>query len=1532
MPVIRRGGDFGGLRDAELDKWAYTTFVSPADEQMLQSLIDEERQSHEIGYQNRIELLKHAKARRFLGSDWAEPEFRAYQDSVQQSGKSSAHSENAYDDFISALDDVQPAILAAPPEHPELEDERGKVFTALLASESASGTTLYNLRKRLFGPIDWIEQTEAEEIFKEISPSQALGITTRETRVWTPRGVVGLGIDVGLDPLTYIKLAARVGGKTLDIARRGVGKKRVGEEGITILEQQTKWIREEFGVGAKEAREAAESLVYGLTTRQKKLLAARKYQEPSFSIFGQPLFYWGDVKKMAGWAWEGAPYHKKRQALFKGVETEVRKTFEPFYEVGQAAGERGKDIFKEIIRRTEYERGVWDKRAKELYTKGPKWWRRKEVADVHEQTLELIQRGVEPTDPRAYAMAEDLISGQREMAEAEIAAGLLDPKALREGYVFRVYEPKFREEVFEKEFGYTRGEDITVYVRQLESRYPRMLRPEASHKEINEWAMKTYGIKALVTDPSQILLMRGIESSRARATAELYRRVGMEVGIPAEQIAPLSKRRYKKYTQKQIDEMVGERYDEKYDALREELDIPLAVEIETPEDIALYLERGRGIDVTGLVGVPSRETVVAKAARERADRYDRRLRAFYRFLEDIKTGEIRPTTVQDVEKAIELESRGLFAGLRPALMIDAPATVGKYMEAPLTTAKRYVEHEKTIFEIEKDIIHYEAAIKKEKLRPRPSKEDIKLFETQIVEAQERVRRYRELQDKRIAELRERVTPIRREILEPSERKIAHQRYLAGEGITASIDWGVGLPTDIGGMPAAMPPIDWATYVLKRTTTRAKLEEVVRQREVYRGKLVAKVTLEPLPEDVMLGEAGARRKFVKHPYQLPTGEARVSYIDEAVAKELTRSVEQSQIMLDNVERLMRWGYTVPHIAFHARNIQGIMWQNLYYQVSPKSYAMNWEILHGDPNKIFDVPIYGKMTAGTIRQMYEESGIYGKTGYIQEPMRFKDLPMGPMPEIESLGRGALATELLMAGKGIDEAARTVRQVHFEYGTAGLTAREQRYARRAFLFYTWPRKNVELTTRMLAQQPSTMAAAIKFQQAWITPDEYEQLPAWAKELYVLTYNGEFYVLDVPFIQGIATATGEGYAFSHTPLLKAYIGAVWGRDPATGRPLGMADMPEWFAEAGVGRFMSLRREVGKAERGEIPWTRMAKHQVGGVYIGELEDIPLRQAYLESLMVEWRPTEEEKIAAFEASGMTASHYEMLWRPDPGFRGERMEEPAPWWQKWPWEWGYPWEEKKPEYVGEKGIVVGYSPEEWEIIAGHKLSDEQKSEVKQVYEIIGAQEAAQYRVRLAAQYHEARATLAGREPISPEMITEARQRLLMRVGPAAAEKWHYRAYYSEEDKLLGIMGFTEEEWEDVEGFQLSEAQKQWMFRKTLTSEEAAYNEWVDIANKLEATQSMMAMVFPRPAVEPHLLTSHVRMAMMQEWRAEREAEIEREEMLREEYRELREDPLGVTRPLVGVPAALMLTRGGQAMQTRHDRAEELENLLGVGVDR
>jgi hypothetical protein len=86
----------------------------------------------------------------------------------------------------------------------------------------------------------------------------------------------------------------------------------------------------------------------------------------------------------------------------------------------------------------------------------------------------------------------------------------------------------------------------------------------------------------------------------------------------------------------------------------------------------------------------------------------------------------------------------------------------------------------------------------------------------------------------------------------------------------------------------------------------------------------------------------------------------------------------------------------------------------------------------------------------------------------------------------------------------------------------------------------------------------------------------------------------------------------------------------------------------------------------------------------------------------------------------------------------------------------------------------------------------------------------------------------------------------------------------------------------------------------------------------------------------LTVKMLRAPQMKIWKekheAEREAKRVEDEKLQEELTELREDPIGKTRSQKGVSILLTDMQARQNIGVRRDRMEELENLLGVGVDR
>lgn len=1794
----------------EKDKWAYETFLVDQTDQAIIALGKKEKREKLPGYKRRIKLLGNAKSRRFLGSYWAEDKFRTYQESVQTSGENSPQSKTAYTEFLKSVKS-RSALGAAPPKHPELEETRGAFFGALLASESAVGTAMYEARKKKgYAPIDWIEQTESEELLKEISPSQAMGFTTRETPLFSPRGIIGLGIDIRFDPLTYVKFSAKLlgrAGETLLIKGRGGEKVVTTKKGIEILERQTQGIREAFpGVSADEARRAAENLVVGLTKRREELVAARKYQERSFSFADNVGFYWSDVQKRTDKLWKAAPMYSTRT----WVVSQLRETFEPYYKVKKAADDCAKDVFAGAVRESEYSKDVWSKQARDLSKQYPSWFRKKHIADVDMQVTEFIERGIEPTEPFAKEIAESFATAQRQMAEMEMAEGILT--GTRKGYAFHAVTKEFKEDVLAKQYVMPEGGDPLVYLKKLQADNPRMM--EGSIKEINEWSMKKYGIKALETHVPRILELRGVASSTALSSSRLGRNVGEELGIPAEQMFPLAGRKSPKFTPEEIGAKAEAKYGDDIEALRETLGIPEGVEIRTAADVARYAKRegididaviksiddqiteaeakleagiwrttdegvlgvrpgvpvttieahitasgrkaqeslidlerersalrvyletpsttefesvedvmqalasGKGYDLAKLQYAPKKMTAAAKAAQNRADRYRATMSPFYNLFEQAKKGTLTEHDIKAVEHSIADESGGLFKGMRYG---KADSTIGEYMEMyGMESAreaiyyKRHIDdHISTIDALTKSIEHSRSRISGLKdniadLRDRKSKSprtfDIEgkesvlkgresalaeeqssllRLETDIADEQVRLATKEEEYETAIRWIQESKSGVKTEVIEPAYRKISHLESVAGKGTTQRIDWGTGLPTDIGTMPLTASPLKWMCHATEQITIQKKIdkldvsiaakkavieaqtkpavesatykkligetEDLVGTREQIvkfyndysslspeelakeasrisklpgvigedkamfesiAGQQVTRDTLATtiskrdadiqkwkftsgkpgaLPEAVMVDG----KMLVKHQYAMRTGEVKTSYIAPEVKDELERSMSVVMKRYDEAMRVVRYGYTMPWPAFHMRNIQGIIWQNRYAGVKAEDYDMAFDILYGDQNKIIDLPVYGKMKVSELRQMLDEAGVTGKTGYVQESQHMMgagivgkkaiEWPAGSMVAIENVGRTSVAINRLKRGESIDIAAEWARKLHFEYGVAGMTPREQAVFRRAALFYTWPKKNIGLSYRMAAEQPGTALSAVKAQQMMITPEEYEMLPHWAKDSYVIASGGSYYVLEVPFIEGLQP--WNTISFMHSPALKFYTSAVSGYDWETGQPIGVGDLPALAARSFGGRFQTTYANVMKAERGDITTKQLAIHQVGGVYARTLDDLPLETAYWAMKRYTWKPRKEDYLKAFEESGQLAEHYETLWTPPSVPKSEAFIEGKKWWQQpylttSPLKWGE--FSSKDQYVGETGIVVGYTQEEWEVIGGHTLTDSQREEVHKIYKTEGATEAALARVRVATLYHAARAAFAGKKPVTPDMIIDAYTALIGRVGVVGAMGGGYKTFYTEEGEP-SIIPLTEEELEEWGSWKPSAELVKMFTEKKLTPEEERYNKMVQSANMLESmTQatSHVAMMFPFSpfeAIEPHgmgvgqhrqiseylqklkketgfipsgaqidwaattdwLEIGGERKKMgfkeqMKHWSQAYEIKQDQDRLLREEYAELVADPRGTTKRRKDdyVPMALTLTRGGENIGIRRERKQELEDMLGVGVDR
>ena len=207
--------------------------------------------------------------------------------------------------------------------------------------------------------------------------------------------------------------------------------------------------------------------------------------------------------------------------------------------------------------------------------------------------------------------------------------------------------------------------------------------------------------------------------------------------------------------------------------------------------------------------------------------------------------------------------------------------------------------------------------------------------------------------------------------------------------------------------------------------------------------------------------------------------------------------------------------------------------------------------------------------------------------------------------------------------------------------------------------------------------------------------------------------------------------------------------------------------------------------------------------YVANRPAEELKAAYKAAEWVEWTPTEEQKMAAWEAVGRPmGARYEVLWAPEGAPRGPENPKKPLWMPAFLW--------KEPVPKGKQGIVIALSHEQWRITNGHELTDSQRDKLKGIYAGRGTQAASDERVQMASDYYLVRSLMAGREPVSPEAITEAGMSLIERVGMEEAKGMHIKVFYTSKDEPQ-VLTLNEEEFEDWGEFEPSQAQIDWAYR-------------------------------------------------------------------------------------------------------------------------
>lgn len=521
----------------------------------------------------------------------------------------------------------------------------------------------------------------------------------------------------------------------------------------------------------------------------------------------------------------------------------------------------------------------------------------------------------------------------------------------------------------------------------------------------------------------------------------------------------------------------------------------------------------------------------------------------------------------------ELDTRQIFGKVRPGG--KTPKTwIRERYEAPVGEYHRY---KREIWEIGAEVSSYESAISRELRRPIISRKDITGFEKDITNAQRGILHREEMIERLTTGLRIEGGFVGSELIDPAERAVLKYRKAYEDSL------------------AAVPGRVASTKTIPPARTMWKGDEL---------------------------------------YELKGG----YYIPSQALAEYQRRVPTTG-WWTRQETKFKKTLTSIWPAFHLRNLYGILgWQNVLAGVGPRGYIMNLDImrktspmmgklgLQGDVDKLYNVPFMGKKTAAQLRGLAEEQEVYGVTGMIdvaatystkrsgllgKAGQLYETLPQEAMVGIESVGRGALFWDRIMKGMPIPEASKDVEKFHFRYGQGALTEFESDKMRHAFLFYRWMRGNIPLQAQMSLEKPGLYAGLGKVRERSVSPEAQERLAPWQKERFGFAYDDKFVSLDLPFYEHPAMyfnpSQWGNIAFAATPAIKYPMGMLFGRDPATGRPIETwGERAEFTTAQFGGRFMYSQKEISKTVSGERPLSWTFAHQLGGVGVYEMAQAPM--------------------------------------------------------------------------------------------------------------------------------------------------------------------------------------------------------------------------------------------------------------------------------------------------------------------------------------
>jgi hypothetical protein len=376
--------------------------------------------------------------------------------------------------------------------------------------------------------IDYLKTGEWKGIGAKITPSEALGITPEGEDVALWRHALGLVVDIGIDPTTYLSFGS---GSAVKVVGTGGSKLALSAKGVKELGTMRKALTPRTAGIMKDAKRLAIGEEMGTKEFVARIESDPAFRKKVLASEGMSLRGWRPLfpgmekeilsKGSMDWMLTGP-----RAVLSAAEETSVgqglARKFVAFHDIKKLArpvhmpaGEAEYvDKYFAYKKKVPYIQKQAIEEATEM-AKAAKEALGDDYQEIMAQLIEMpVTRGASDVPAEARRIAEVIEAEHKIIAEAEKARGILGTEIESMGYLKHMLTPESREylQAGKKIPGDITGRWGTQTGSSIQRGHKGML------TEINEEARKTLGFDLFEPDPFTAFATRKVESIKAVET------------------------------------------------------------------------------------------------------------------------------------------------------------------------------------------------------------------------------------------------------------------------------------------------------------------------------------------------------------------------------------------------------------------------------------------------------------------------------------------------------------------------------------------------------------------------------------------------------------------------------------------------------------------------------------------------------------------------------------------------------------------------------------------------------------------------------------------------------------------------------------------------------------------------------------------------------------------------------------------------------------------------------------------------------